>query len=269
MTSTDTFNCTQRHFDKFLDKWKAFYQSPTESNVALLIEKIKIHERIHPQENIGFALFKPDEFRYLYVGNKVGEILGCSQAILLDLNAHTFSKLLPANYFQSFYTILRWAKKVEQAAGARSRQKMFYNGLKFVYKEEQIRRLSIRVDVLKYTPTNVPYVSLHTFEDVTHLWNREHFWVRFVGKEGYTRFFKTGGLKNEFKDILSKREMEVLQLVALNYSSREISKKLEITEHTVKRHRKNMLLRTGVRDSTALLQICKMVDMKLNCSLTY
>ena len=261
MAVSENLRFTQQHFDRFLNKWKVFYQNPTESDVAVWIEKIKTHELIHPQENIGFALFKPNEFRYLYVGNKVGKILGCSQEALMDLNTRTFSKLFPIEHFHYFPTILRWTKQVDQEIGPSNRQKMFYSGLKFVYKKDQIRRLSIRADVLGYASTNLPYVTLHTFEDVTHLWNREHFWGRFIGKGGYTRFFKSGGVKNEFRDLLSKREMEVLQLVALNYSSRVIAGKLKITESTVKRHRKNMLFRAGVKDSTALLQICKMIDM--------
>jgi DNA-binding NarL/FixJ family response regulator len=51
-------------------------------------------------------------------------------------------------------------------------------------------------------------------------------------------------------DMLSERELEVLQLVAQGLSNREIAERLIITEGTAKNHVSNILSKLGVRDRT-------------------
>jgi|SRR5690625_104182 len=50
--------------------------------------------------------------------------------------------------------------------------------------------------------------------------------------------------------VLTKRECEVLQLLAEGKSNRVISEKLEISEKTVKNHVSNILQKMGVKDRT-------------------
>ena len=61
--------------------------------------------------------------------------------------------------------------------------------------------------------------------------------------------------------MLSKRELEILKLIADHKSSLEISEILGIAKNTVERHRKNMISRTGVVDMTALIYICQLSDI--------
>ena len=50
---------------------------------------------------------------------------------------------------------------------------------------------------------------------------------------------------------LTEREIEVLQLVVLGYSNKEIGKKLFITNHTVKAHLTQIYKKLGVTNRTA------------------
>ncbi|WP_336716416.1 response regulator transcription factor [Chryseobacterium mucoviscidosis] len=52
---------------------------------------------------------------------------------------------------------------------------------------------------------------------------------------------------------LTKRETEILSLIAKGYSGPEISKILILSEHTVRTHRKNILAKTNSRNSKELL----------------
>jgi DNA-binding NarL/FixJ family response regulator len=51
-------------------------------------------------------------------------------------------------------------------------------------------------------------------------------------------------------DPLTKRELEILRLIAGGYSNREISEALGTAEGTVKNHASNILSKLGVRDRT-------------------
>lgn len=57
-----------------------------------------------------------------------------------------------------------------------------------------------------------------------------------------------------FQFKLSKREIEIIKLLAEGLTSIQIGEKLFIAEHTVKTHRKNILRKTGATNTTQLVQ---------------
>lgn len=57
--------------------------------------------------------------------------------------------------------------------------------------------------------------------------------------------------------ILSDREKEVLRLVEQGKESKEIAELLFLSSHTVDKHKKNMIERTGAKDTSSLLHLCK------------
>ncbi len=60
------------------------------------------------------------------------------------------------------------------------------------------------------------------------------------------------GLSGELTNSLSRREREIVALVAQGYRNREISQALSINEQTVKNHLHNIFEKTGVRDRLEL-----------------
>ncbi|MBI9065720.1 MAG: response regulator transcription factor [Salinivirgaceae bacterium] len=55
------------------------------------------------------------------------------------------------------------------------------------------------------------------------------------------------------EETLSKRELEVLELICHQYSTAEIAEKLFITKRTVEGHRNNLFLKTGVKNIAGLV----------------
>ncbi len=56
-------------------------------------------------------------------------------------------------------------------------------------------------------------------------------------------------------NLLSKREREILSLLAAGYSSKSIANSLAISYHTVNTHRQNMLSKLGIRKTTGLIRL--------------
>ena len=52
---------------------------------------------------------------------------------------------------------------------------------------------------------------------------------------------------------LSERELEVLKLICEGYNNNEIAEKLYISAHTVDGHRRNLILKTGVKNAPNLV----------------
>jgi len=60
---------------------------------------------------------------------------------------------------------------------------------------------------------------------------------------------------------LTRRENEILQLIADNQTSQDIADKLFLSKRTVDHHRNNLLLKLGVKNAAALIK--KAIDMGL------
>jgi len=64
------------------------------------------------------------------------------------------------------------------------------------------------------------------------------------------------GRKNNTKnglEILTNRELQVLQMLGLGLGTRVISVKLSLSIKTVETHRENIKHKLGIRDATALM----------------
>jgi DNA-binding NarL/FixJ family response regulator len=75
------------------------------------------------------------------------------------------------------------------------------------------------------------------------------------GRSYYDRINSFVVEKDEvFQYKLSKREIEIVKLLAEGLTSVQIGDKLFIAEHTVKTHRKNILRKTGASNTSQLVQ---------------
>jgi DNA-binding NarL/FixJ family response regulator/anti-sigma regulatory factor (Ser/Thr protein kinase) len=65
-------------------------------------------------------------------------------------------------------------------------------------------------------------------------------------------FLKRGEYIGGPRELLTRREREVVTLIATSYTGKEIAEELVISEKTVERHRTNILIKLGLRDRVAL-----------------
>ena len=77
-----------------------------------------------------------------------------------------------------------------------------------------------------------------------------------INDEYETLFYQTYGGQKLLSDSVSNRERDVLGLLIRGYSSAEIARKLNISEHTVKTHRKNVMTKTNAKNTAQLVAIC-------------
>ena len=64
--------------------------------------------------------------------------------------------------------------------------------------------------------------------------------------------------------ILTPREEEIFHLLVKNYSTKDIARKLNISEKTVRNHISNVIQKLGVKGrSQAILELIKMHEITL------
>lgn len=100
-----------------------------------------------------------------------------------------------------------------------------------------------------------------THTDISHLDSERYDRISFLGKDGvsaiYARETNPSGLlqKIQTPDI-SVREREILQQLALGLSSKQVAGQLNISLHTVDTHRRNLLRKTGTKNTLELSVWC-------------
>ncbi|MFG6685672.1 response regulator transcription factor [Mariniflexile sp. HNIBRBA6329] len=72
-----------------------------------------------------------------------------------------------------------------------------------------------------------------------------------------TKYFNNFS-KKLLSDVVSNRERDVIRLLVLNYSSKAIAKKLNISHNTVDTHRRNILKKFNLSSTGELIGILKM-----------
>jgi DNA-binding CsgD family transcriptional regulator len=95
--------------------------------------------------------------------------------------------------------------------------------------------------------------GVHT--DITHLKPEGRPVLSFIGLNGAPSYINVD-VQNKFstgKAALTRREQQVLQLLAQGKSSEEISQSLFISKQTVDTHRKNLLKKTGCANTAELM----------------
>jgi DNA-binding CsgD family transcriptional regulator len=120
-------------------------------------------------------------------------------------------------------------------------------------------RLLARTHYVDLDENNNPLVSLIISQDVAHLYKGDHYWFRSsFGETSETVFhYLSHEQQTVAHDVLSAREKQVLRLLHSGIESKGIGQRLGISPETVLQHRRNMLARTGARDTTALLQLAE------------
>jgi DNA-binding CsgD family transcriptional regulator len=93
-------------------------------------------------------------------------------------------------------------------------------------------------------------LGIHT--DINHIKPEGTPMLSFIGLEGEPSYINVAveNILSPTKEVLTRREKEVIRLVIQGYNSMEIAEMLHISQNTVKNHRRNILSKTNT-SSTA------------------
>lgn len=172
-----------------------------------------------------------------------------------------FLALLPPDHSDYAYLSGGWHLRLFQQVPFEQKLNMHsvHCGVKICRPDGSRGRLLARSFHVDYDENRNPLVSLVIAQDIAHLYKGDHYWFRSsFGEQSETVFHYLSHHERTYEqDILSEREKQVLRLLHGGLESKEIAHQLRISPETVLQHRRNMLARTGARDTTALLQIAE------------
>lgn len=96
-------------------------------------------------------------------------------------------------------------------------------------------------------------------EAINSVYNGEEYYSKSVREKIFQSFSgreKENGAASESEtlELITDREMEILKLISLEYSGKEISEALYISPNTVETHRKNLIKKLNVKNTIGLVK---------------
>lgn len=121
---------------------------------------------------------------------------------------------------------------------------------------------------LQTTPDGALLKVFGAHTDISHISSTNNYKLSFIGLDGEPSFTEIDVMdKPNFEGFIpydfavsgkefSDRELQVLRLLAAGYSTAEIAKELNVSAETANTHRKNMIRKSGAKNSIDLVVTC-------------
>jgi DNA-binding CsgD family transcriptional regulator len=215
-------------------------------------------------ENSVRVIFDHINFKIIHISDNIEALSGYSLKDFYESNILFVLKLITLDHFDFMYVWIKWAFERHNRYGDSVDLKQVMCGIKAKHKNGYTQRLLFRHYTLESTEEEgFPTLAAITIDDITHLMKSDFYWGRIEcgNKTRQIHHIISTDKVNHPHDILSDREKSIVKLLAEGKESKEIGAELFISSHTVDNHRRNMINKVGVRDTTGLIQICKMVGI--------
>lgn len=238
------------------------YSHHPKPNVEQILKHLGIEGlSLHAQAPV-FYVVDYTQKRYLYVDPSCKEVLG--------YDADYFIEGGPISYVNNWHKndLKVFNEKIvpETFQFLRTQKPADYNKFSFSFNYRTTNKARQQVTVLQRSTyflaaeDGSPLAAVGFIVDITHF-KEDTKIIHTIEKvdRNFRSVDKTPVVKSIYfpdKDygVLSKREMEVLQLMHDGLSSLEISKKLFVSVNTVNNHRRNMLQKTETKNSQELIR---------------
>jgi DNA-binding CsgD family transcriptional regulator len=251
----------------FLKTWGEVYSDVPPADASEYLKSTKIFDLMSNRKKTIFLLFDVKEFKILYCSDNFEKMTGHPTSEIMTRNVGFFFEILKRKDILFFFEFTKWLTSFNKSVPVEYLQEYLqiqWFGMTVRKKDDTYIETLFKIDPFERHSNGLSRLCIITLEDVTSLVRKDaSYWSRMEAgssKKFYSSFFEDNP-RFVMKDIISEREMEVLKLIAEGYDSKDIGDKLFLSTHTIDRHRKNMIARLGAKDSTALIEMCRMCDL--------
>jgi DNA-binding CsgD family transcriptional regulator len=193
---------------------------------------------------------------YMYMSENCIDTLGYPREDFLRLGLSKTITIFPKDQNQTiiekvFPLMFSYFEK-HAAIGDIKDIRISYN-TKIQHQDGNILWLLHQMKVLYTDENNLPHFGMKLIVDITDIKKDEA--IDFIvakrnDKGRYEKIYSTTFISEDRKYNLSERECEVLQLIGDGHSSKIIADVLNISEHTVNSHRKNIMRKLDVKNGS-------------------
>lgn len=241
-------------YEDFLNICSSYHlpQNKIRLEEFLVLEKPGLFDQLP----FGSSLIDYSSRQYLYLSQNAEEILSYDPDDYKQGIGFQYNKLLPEDRHifgeHIFPDILRFLSTIPQSEYGKYR---FSFSFRFYRKDGCISNILQHSTYLEPNICGRPLLNLVVFSDITFY--KTDNWMSltisyFTKEKGYIPLFRKRYNPQPIK-LISKRELEILQLSLKGLSSKLIADKLFLSIHTIKNHKRNMMEKTSSKNISELI----------------
>jgi DNA-binding CsgD family transcriptional regulator len=250
---------------KLHQKLEHFFPDDTKIDDKKYLEKSGLINLLNNQQGNVTFLIDVKHLRVIQASGSVLKYTGYSPAEFGDNVLLKFMSMFVPKQRSFMSDFVTWILSIEKNVPLEFKSRQFISawGMRLFHKDGQSMRCYIDIIPIEFNAQNNPTVLMMSFQEVSHLVKGEDYCIRGIFGEDDKKIFVYYSKEDRTIDseIISEREREVLQYISQGLDTKQIAGELKISTNTVDNHRRNMLSRTGTRDTTALIQLCRMLGI--------
>ena len=251
--------------EEYIQIWKEVNQKTSEGPINAKYEELsKLMGQYAALNHQFISIFNTKSQQVLYMSDNYLDVMGyrCTEAEYKRWSTLYWMRDLPVAQSWFFMQMTLFfkntvQKKLKVAQEQKSLTWYMHNFL-LTPLGEKLHHISLTGTGLELMPDGNMLIMLLIIRDVeTIIKENSPWWAVFNinNKEQY--YFHQNDKKFQKGSILSEREKEIVLLIKAGYDSKLIAEQLNISIHTVDKHRKNMIEFTGAKDMSCLIQLCE------------
>lgn len=218
-------------------------------------------DKIYPQNQSFFIVINTSRKSYEFISHNFKAILGHDMTLMKNIGP---------KYFLSFFhpdDLPVWLKVskelmefITEKVDVENRKKLLFTySFRIKNSRDKYQNILAHLTPIEFDSFGIPVMAISHYTLVG-----EGEYRPLIGsikilnnKNVYETIFYKNYSQEAISNKLSKREIDIIQELALDKSSKEIADRLCISHHTVDQHRRNILKKLKFKSTGELIQYCK------------
>ena len=252
----EAFNHLQATVKKLKQRYQESRSVATLADFEFLLKRNPLLERIFTGADCAITIFEASRLNYLYISDKMEQLLGYESNDYLHGGLCYMLSKIHADDLPAILEVFE--KEIDYINGLAPDQRLEHRS-SYDYRIQKADGTFIRVLqrnlILNLDQNNNISHLLLVFTDISHLKkdNSKILYIINKSDSSLTYIYSLADRRMIKDTFLSKREIEILKLLGKGYSSKEVAEELFISIHTVETHRRNMLEKTNIKDTSCLV----------------
>ncbi|WP_337041505.1 response regulator transcription factor [Emticicia sp. 17c] len=252
---------TEKNLQKLKETINKYYPEPIDINYEKYLSQTGVFNLFNQNQGCLTIIFDIKHFKIVNISKNIINFTGHNKKEF----GENFISLIAPEHISFINVFAAWIITTLRNLSKPYMAEYFLNcwGINVLHKSGEVMKWYLSAFPLELDGTGKPLLVFVSVQDITHLMKGDDYWIRGVfGKEEKKIFvYHSNENKSSEQEIVSEREQEVLKYIIQGLNTKQIASILHISHNTVDNHRRNMLARTGTRDTTALIHLCKMMGI--------
>lgn len=247
-----------------IDLYEEIFISNEEFSGDIIEKHIKKYieiDNIYPQNQSFFIVINTSRKSYEFISNNFNSVLGHSIALMKSNGPKYFLSFFHPDDLAIWLNISKELMEytLKNIEVNKRKQLLYTYNFRIKNSRNKYQNILAHLTPIEFDSNGTPVMAISHYTIVGEGQYRPLIGViKILNKNNvYETIFYKNYSHEAFSNKLSKREIDVIQELAMGKSSKEIADRLYISSHTVDQHRRNILKKLKFKSTDELIEHCK------------